>query len=486
MLEAIVVFTLDGSNVTIQCSQEEKMRDICQRFGNKVESNVNSLIFLYNGQQLNFELKFKEQANTLDKENKEMKVLVYKSENDLRCPKCGERISIKSEKIDELISSNNNIRVSVTGIKIQIDNIINNTQDLINIQLKNIIVLLNNIIEDIKKNTIKLNNLLLENNTDNNIHNNTINNNIINNNTINNNNKNIIRGKLEIILNEVNDNIILFNSEINSGIDCYLNDQKINMIKEDIKYKLNYKFQNEGKYSFEIQFNENITTMEKFFQECSNIISLDFTNFDTSNITNMYRMFHGCKKLKEINGLNKFITRAVTNMSAFVECLVRSNFQKFDDLKAIETELKRAASIMNDVFNLKGEYTFSIQDLDTGSYSIYSDSDNCDIYRIYLRKDYWHLVSGYVYSQLFSQELWLRKSFVKAAKALGQNEAWYCDEYHLDNCESPNWNYDTQSFKEWLSFAESVSGTIPEFPVDGILSFCSDKYSYMPIYHDSF
>ena len=59
-------------------------------------------------------------------------------------------------------------------------------------------------------------------------------------------------------------------------------------------------------------------------------------------------------------------------MSAFVECLVRSNFQKFDDLKAIETELKRAASIMNDVFNLKGEYTFSIQDLDTGSYSIYS------------------------------------------------------------------------------------------------------------------
>ena len=35
---------------------------------------------------------------TLDKENKEMKVLVYKSENDLRCPKCGERISIKSEK----------------------------------------------------------------------------------------------------------------------------------------------------------------------------------------------------------------------------------------------------------------------------------------------------------------------------------------------------------------------------------------------------
>ena len=173
-------------------------------------------------------------------------------------------------------------------------------------------------------------------------------------------------------------------------------------------------------------------------------------------------------------------------MSVSVECIVRSGFQKYDDLKAIEVELERAASIMNDVFHLKSEYSFGVQGLDTEYYSIYSDSEVCDIYRIYLRKGYWHVVSGYVYSYLFSPELKLRQSFVKAAKALGQNEAWYCDEFHLDNSGSPNWNYDTQSFKEWLSFAESVSGTIPEFPVEEILSSCGVVFPYKPIYHDSF
>ena len=32
MAEANAIFTLDGIEVTIQCSKEEKMKDICQRF----------------------------------------------------------------------------------------------------------------------------------------------------------------------------------------------------------------------------------------------------------------------------------------------------------------------------------------------------------------------------------------------------------------------------------------------------------------------
>ena len=35
MAKANVIFTLDGVKVTIQCSREEKMRDICQRFATK-------------------------------------------------------------------------------------------------------------------------------------------------------------------------------------------------------------------------------------------------------------------------------------------------------------------------------------------------------------------------------------------------------------------------------------------------------------------
>ena len=37
MIEANVIFTLDGVDVAIQCSKEEKMKEICQRFVTKVQ-----------------------------------------------------------------------------------------------------------------------------------------------------------------------------------------------------------------------------------------------------------------------------------------------------------------------------------------------------------------------------------------------------------------------------------------------------------------
>ena len=164
MSEANVIFTLDGVNVTVQCSPEDKMRDICHKYGTKIAIDPNSLLFLYGGNQLNMDLRFKEQANSIDKANKEMKVLVYQIEHyGLICPKCGEKIEINKEKIDNIISLNNNIRDNIIGIKSQIEKIINtnNTSiNLINIHLKNINIVLNTINEGVVKNNEKLNNLL--------------------------------------------------------------------------------------------------------------------------------------------------------------------------------------------------------------------------------------------------------------------------------------------------------------------------------------
>ena len=42
------------------------MKDICQKYANKMELDINSLIFLYAGGNLNFQLSFKEQVNELD------------------------------------------------------------------------------------------------------------------------------------------------------------------------------------------------------------------------------------------------------------------------------------------------------------------------------------------------------------------------------------------------------------------------------------
>ena len=53
------------------------MRDICQKYSTKIDKNINSLLFLYGGNRVNFELSFEELANSLDRNNHEMKISVY-------------------------------------------------------------------------------------------------------------------------------------------------------------------------------------------------------------------------------------------------------------------------------------------------------------------------------------------------------------------------------------------------------------------------
>ena len=142
------------------------MKDICQRYSNKIDKNINSFIFLYGGNQINFQLKFKDQANIIDKERNEMKILVYKNEEDyqLLCPKCGEKIKIKAEKIDDIILSINNMKDTINGSKLFIENIIKiSSMNSLNIQLKNVNLVLNTLNEDINKINQKLKNLLNEN-----------------------------------------------------------------------------------------------------------------------------------------------------------------------------------------------------------------------------------------------------------------------------------------------------------------------------------
>ena len=309
MSEAIVEFTFMGNKMIIQCMKEEKMKDICKRYSIKIERHINTLLFIYNGNIINLELSFEEQANIIDKNNRKMNIIVdIKEIDEFICPKCGEKIELNKEKLDEIILLNNNIKDKINGLKMNIENIINNSIiDIINNQLKNINIILNSINEDINKNNNKLKNILNDN----------INNHF-------NNNKNIIRGIIDINSYEINNNIILFNTDNNNDIDVFINNKKINIIKDNNKWK--YKFENEGKYIFEIIFNNNINNMESFFEKCFNIISLDFTYFNSSNITNMYNMLSECNKLKEIKGLNRLNTSKVTDMSGmFQECNVLEN-----------------------------------------------------------------------------------------------------------------------------------------------------------------
>ena len=136
MQGANVIFTLDGVELTIQCTQNDIMKDICQNYANKITRNINTLVFLYGGNQLNFNLKFKDVIT--DKESNEMKILVYSNENDeFICPKCGEKIKLNTEKIDDIILSINNLNKTIDSAKFMLENVIKiSTVNNVNVQLR--------------------------------------------------------------------------------------------------------------------------------------------------------------------------------------------------------------------------------------------------------------------------------------------------------------------------------------------------------------
>ena len=69
---AKVIFSFNGIQTIIQCLKEDKMKNICNKYASKINININSLIFIYGGNQINYELSFQEQANSIDKKRNEM------------------------------------------------------------------------------------------------------------------------------------------------------------------------------------------------------------------------------------------------------------------------------------------------------------------------------------------------------------------------------------------------------------------------------
>ncbi len=170
------IFSYNGIETTIQCLEEDKMKNICNKYSSKINININLLLFIYGGNQINFDLSFKEQANSIDKERKEMNILVYKKEeNELKCPKCGEIINI--DKYDNLIKFNFSQNDMLNELKNEID-IINNSNEINKIKnkIRVINLIINNIIEENIKNTKNIQNIINNNFKEiNNINNNIIN-----------------------------------------------------------------------------------------------------------------------------------------------------------------------------------------------------------------------------------------------------------------------------------------------------------------------
>ena len=334
MSKAKVIFTLDGIDISIQCTNEELFKDICQKYANKIEKNINSLVFLYSGQILNLQLSFQEKVNSIDKERNEMKILVYLKENEeFICPKCGEKIKLNTERINDIISSINNLNENINGAKLLIENIIKtSSNNSINIQLKSINLILDTLNEDIKKINNKFKNII-EDNINNKLNKSNINEDIQNNN-------NYIIAEINIKDEDINKDIRI----LNSYEECLRAYQDINWLKDEIyknedeikkcEIKINdelisfnyfYKFKSKGKYIIKYSFKNILKNTTLMFYECKLLNIIDLSNFNTNNIIIMNCMFYGCSSLTNIN-LSNFNTNNVTNMSCmFYGCSSLNN-----------------------------------------------------------------------------------------------------------------------------------------------------------------
>ena len=290
---ATTVYIFNGISTSIQCSKNQKMKEICDKFCSKINTNINSLVFLYGGNKLDLDKKYEDYT----KENK-ITILVYKNENEV-CPKCGKLID--SKKIDNLILSNNNINSTLIGIKNQIDNImndINNNKKIneINNQLRNINIIINHIIEDIKSNII--------------------------------NNLNEIKNEIICIYDKKEDEINLlhdYNLDTSDWGDEYIkayaegknnvNEKNIEIYINDKKIKFNNKYKSNeiGDIKVIFKFNKFLTNTSYMFRDCSSLKSIDLSSFNTTNVKDMSYMFSDCSSLLSID-LSSFNTTNIKKM----------------------------------------------------------------------------------------------------------------------------------------------------------------------------
>ena len=130
------------------------MINICKRFAKKIEKDFDSLLFLYEENQVNFEHSFNSLSNSIDKtEINEIKISVYS--NDIisfNCPECGKNIEIKNVDTINIKLSNDKIKNAINEIKSKIENLLKDSNiKSINNSLNDLNKLIFNINEEIAK-----------------------------------------------------------------------------------------------------------------------------------------------------------------------------------------------------------------------------------------------------------------------------------------------------------------------------------------------
>ena len=145
--KALIVFSSEKNNVSIQCPKNHKLKDVCQLYAKKMGHDINYYSFEYSGCKVDLELSFDDLALPIDKTDNKMVISVTKKENDGNyCPYCNKNILLKTKDVDELTLSNNKIKNYINEIKNSIEKLIKICSiNSIGIQLQNVNIILTSI-----------------------------------------------------------------------------------------------------------------------------------------------------------------------------------------------------------------------------------------------------------------------------------------------------------------------------------------------------
>ena len=89
---------------------------------------------------------------------------------------------------------------------------------------------------------------------------------------------------------------------------------QIQINEELIPFNYYYQFKEEGKYIIKYSFKNDLIKVNDIFNKCEYLINVDLSNFNNIISKNTCLMFNGTDKLKEIRGINKFITNKIENI----------------------------------------------------------------------------------------------------------------------------------------------------------------------------
>jgi surface protein len=144
------------------------------------------------------------------------------------------------------------------------------------------------------------------------------------------------------------------NSEINeSNIEVYINNEKI-------KFSKFFRPTQKGEYIIKLIFLKQMTDCSYMFSNCSNIINIDLSSFDSSNVTHMNYMFSECYNLNEIN---------LTNLKAYNVIDMNHMFNKCHEFTKLEFPLSFSTQKITDM-------SFMFQECQKLSEIIFSESFN--------------------------------------------------------------------------------------------------------------